>query len=57
MNDGVCIPKPCYVIALSVENGYIVTIPESPNVSSCCVNTCNTLPTVMIAEKQVEQNR
>ncbi len=49
--------KPFHVIATPDENGYTVTIPENPNVSACCVDAADIIPTATAAKEQDEQNR
>ena len=41
-------PKPFHVIATPDENGYTVTIPENPNVSTRCVDAANTILTATV---------
>ena len=49
--------KPFHVIATPDENGYIVTIPENPNVSARCADAADIIPTATAAKEQDEQNR
>lgn len=44
--------KPFHVIATSDENGYTVTIPENPNVSSRCADDSDIVPTATAAREQ-----
>ena len=49
--------NPFHVIATPDENGYIVTIPENPNVSARCTDAADIIPTAMAAKKQDEQDK
>lgn len=50
-------PKPFHVIATPDENGYTITIPENPNVTTHCVDAADIIPTATAAKEQDEQNR
>lgn len=50
-------PKPFHVIATPDENGYIVTIPENPNISVRCTDAADIIPTATAAKEQEEQRK